>query len=206
LPALPLLATASQLASHLQQDVDTATAELRLAGASGKVRAYTKQKIHLVSDDTIELDGCQYEVVLPERPVVVDGSHVLTVVEVSSLGVASPALTINRDFMRRGQVLRRMAGAGWDALVGYPRGRWAPTVRVTYSHGYVTIPDEIVDVVLDVAARTYINPSALRSFTIDDYSETYAIENINAADLTAANKATLSEAGYRRRTGSARIR
>jgi hypothetical protein len=203
--SLPLLATAEQLASVLQQDLDRATAELALATASGKVRAYTRQRIDLVTGETIDLEGYVREVLLPQRPVVEDNSHTLTVTEVSSLGLALPTLQAYRDYIRIGQRLIRTAGAGWDALVGYPMGIWQPTVRVTYSHGYATIPDEIVGVVLDLASRIYNNPKGLRSVTVDDYTRVYANETIGVAELTDANKKALAAAGFRLRARSMRL-
>ncbi|MFF4417089.1 hypothetical protein ACFYY8_31600 [Streptosporangium sp. NPDC001559] len=60
-------------------------------------------------------------------------------------------------------------------------------VNVTHTHGFVTIPDELLDLVCSVAMRLGSVPSSggmeagVRSETIDDYSVTYAAEVVTHA-------------------------
>lgn len=197
------LATASQLASRVQSDVDTASAQLALDNASGLIRAIARQQITFVSQETIDLPGGGRILALPQRPLVVDGSNPLTVVELGDFGGENITLVEGRDFERLGNELTR-GYPSWaleGRLQNWPanrvRGIWAPRVRVTYSHGYATVPDDVVDLCLDVAQALYTNPNGLRSMTIDDYSETRATELLGAATVESI-KARLGATGRRR--------
>lgn len=204
------LATPAQLASRLQMDVDTASAELALAGASGFVRAIARQTFSFVSQETVILRGTEQVLRLPQRPAVVDtGSNLLTVVELAEFGGVELTMVEDRDYSRVGNELSR--GYPWwgtnTRLMGYPRTRplgvWAPRVQVTYSHGYATIPDDVVAVVLDAASVIYDNPTGLRSFSIDDYSETKASEVLGAA-MVESIAVKLGITGRRKRSFSIR--
>ncbi|WP_416976715.1 hypothetical protein [Streptomyces sp. T028] len=203
--ALPPLATVADLEAAMQQpagSLPVASAELALRRASARVRSYTRQDITFVENETIELPGGERILRLPQRPLVVDAGHPLTVVELGEMGGLEVTLTENTDFTRLGNELTR--GYPWYAprrTMGWPwrqqLGVWAPRVRVTQSHGYVDeIPDDIVDVVLDLATLNMSNPDNLRSVSIDDYSRTYASETIGNAKLTAGHKEDLRP--YRR--------
>jgi hypothetical protein len=206
------LATPSQLASRLKMDVDTSTAQLAVDSASGFVRAIGRQQYNFVSQETVVLRGGERVLVLPERPLVVDaGPNLLTVTELGEFGGVSVLLVEDRDYSRLGNELTRGYPWWWattsQRLMGYPRARplgvWAPRVQVIYSHGYATIPDDVVGCVLDAAAVLYDNPTGLRSFTIDDYTETKAAEVLGAA-LVQAIADKLGIAGRRRRAFSIR--
>jgi hypothetical protein len=79
--------------------------------------------------------------------------------------------------------------------MGWPwnraQGIWAPKVRVTYSHGWTEVPEDIVDVVLDLATMNLANPENLRQVSIDDYQRTFASETIGSAALTKGHKDAL---------------
>jgi hypothetical protein len=205
------LATPSQLASRLQQDVDTATAQLALDGASGLVRAIARQQFDFVSQETVVLRGGERVLTLPQRPLVVDsGPNLLTVVELGEFGGINMTMVENRDFSRIGNELTRGYPWWWNQtqrLMGYPRalplGVWTPRVQVTYSHGYTTIPDDVLSCVLDAGSVLYDNPTALRSVSIDDYSETKAQEVLGAA-MVDQIRMKLGIAGRRRRAFSIR--
>lgn len=201
--ALPPLATVADLEAAMQVapgSLDTDQAELALRRASARVRSHTGQDITLVEDETVLLDGGERVLVLPQRPAVVDAEHPLTVVELPDWGGVEIEAVEDRDFTRLGSELTR--GYPWyntSRLAGWPwqraLGVWAPRVRVTYSHGYAEVPDDIVDVVLDLATMSMSNPTNLRdeSVQIDDYShsQTYASETIGGARLTANHKRAL---------------
>jgi hypothetical protein len=196
------LATPSQLASRVQGDVDTASAELALANASGLIRAIARQYFEFVSQETVDLVGNGRILVLPQRPAVVDGPNPLTVVELGDFGIPDATLLEGRDFERLGNELTRgypswWAGSRLQGWPGRPIGLWAPRVRVTYSHGYTTIPDDIVALCLDIAQALFTNPEGLRSMSIDDYSETRASEMLGAATVESI-KARLGATGRRR--------
>ncbi|MDX2749649.1 hypothetical protein PV413_03215 [Streptomyces scabiei] len=198
--ALPPLATVADLGS-LAESAPAADVQLALRWASGRVRRYVRQDITLVEDDTIDLPGGERVLKLPQRPLVVDEEHPLTVVELAEPGGVEVIAVENRDYTRLGSELTRSQSyyaltriAGWP----YQRqlGVWAPRVRVTYSHGDAEIPDDIVEIVVDLAKMNLANPENLRSVAIDDYSRTFAAETIGGARLTRAHKEDLRP--YRR--------
>ncbi|MGW1102713.1 hypothetical protein [Streptomyces sp. NPDC002540] len=193
--ALPPLATAADLEATGATGSD-AQLEMALRRASARVRRYTRQDITFVVGDTIDLPGGGRVLRLPQYPLVVDSGNPLTVVEVADFsGIEWTALQ-DRDYSRLGNELTR--GYPWQAptrLMGWPynraQGVWAPKVRVTYSHGYAEVPDDILDVVLDLATMNLSNPENLRQVSIDDYQRTFASETIGSASLTNAHKEAL---------------
>lgn len=200
------LITTGQLTARLKislNDLDQAAADQAIRSASGIVRALTRQTITLVENDTVVLAGGKRVLTLPQRPLVVDGTHTLTVVEVGEFGAPDLTMVEDRDYTRLGNELTR--GLPWwqstTRLMGWPwtrpLGVWAPRVRVTYSHGETVAPDDIVDACLDAAVPIYDNPSRLRQVTIDDYTETYASEVLGDA-LVESLRRKLGVEGRRR--------
>ncbi len=207
--ALPLLATVDELTDYLQQSVPLAPgpAQLALRLASAAIRRHTKQMISFVAGETITTMGGERVLRLPQRPVVVDADNPLTVVElVDGTGLEIPA-TEERDFLRYGAELHR--GQAWPTsrLMGFPRrypaGIWAPRVKVTYSHGYEEIPDEIVGIALDLAAASMSNPRRLRSEASGAVSVTYTVETFGTGSLTSDHRAILRD--FKRNTLSVRL-
>lgn len=204
------LATTAQLASRLHATLTSPDDQNAVDHGSGLVRAIGRQQYDFVSQETIVLPGGERKLVLPERPLVVDGSNPLTVVELGEFGGIDIAMVEDRDFSRLGNELTRGYPWWWNntqRLMGWPHyrplGVWAPRVQVTYSHGYATVPDDLVSIVLDVAAVLYDNPTALRSISIDDYTETKASEVLGAA-MVDSIRIKLGVAGRRRRAFSIR--
>jgi hypothetical protein len=196
------LITVAQLASRLQSTADEPSATQAITDASGLVRAVARQTFDFVSQETVILAGGEKFLTLPERPLVEDVTNPLALTEIGDYGGIDFTLIENRDFTRVGNELTR--GYPWyltSRLQGWPhryaRGVWAPRVRVTYSHGYVTIPDDVVAIVLDVAQSLYTNPSGLRSWVTPEYSETYATELLGAATVDSLKK-RLGVLGHRR--------
>lgn len=192
----PPLAQVADLQSAMQRTIDPTQAALALRRASAQVRRYTRQTITYVSQETIVLPGGDRVLRVPDRPLVVDAQTPLTVVELADLGGAQINCVEGRDFTRLGDELTR--GYPWYApgrLMGWPRrnlGVWAPRVQITYSHGYTEVPDDVMDVVLDLATMSLTNPQGLRQETIDDYSRTFAAETIGGATLSDGHKEALA--------------
>lgn len=204
------LATPEQLASALQMDLDLATAQLALDIASGFVRAIARQTFSFVSQETVVLTGNERVLTLPERPAVVDDENPLTVTEIGEFGGVDVPMIEDRDYSRVGNELTRGYPWWWNntsRLMGYPRTRplgvWAPRVRVTYSHGDIVIPGDVVGVTVQAAAPLYDNPTGLRSYSIDDYSETKAAEVLGSA-MVDSIRVKLGITGRRRRAFSIR--
>lgn len=198
--ALPLLASAADLQDTGVTGTD-AGMSLALRRASARVRAYTRQDLSFVENETVDLPGGQRVLALPQRPLVVDDSHPLAVIEIADFSGIEWEAVENRDYRRLGNELTR--GCPWQApnrLMGWPWNRalgvWADRVRVTYSHGYQEIPDDILDVVLDLATMNLTNPNGLRAEHVGGESVTYAAETIGNAKLTVPHKEALRP--YRR--------
>ncbi|PYC83449.1 hypothetical protein C7C46_08945 [Streptomyces tateyamensis] len=202
----PPLAQVADLQTAMQRPVDAAQAALAIRRASARVRKWTRQTFTFVQQETIVVDGGDRILRVPDRPLVVDANNPLGVVELADLGGVQLTLVEQRDYIRNGDELTR--GYPWYApgrLMGWPRrnlGIWAPRVQLTYSHGYATVPDDVMDVVLDLASMNLTNPQNLRQEAIDDYSRTFASETIGNAQLTDAHKEEL--ASYRVNLASVR--
>ncbi|MGE7432762.1 hypothetical protein [Kitasatospora sp. NPDC001175] len=193
---LPPLAQVADLEAAMQRTIDPMQGALAIRRASARVRRYTRQTITFVSQETIILPGGDRVLRLPDRPLIVDANNPLTVVELADLGGVQITCIEGRDYLRLGDELTR--GYPWYApgrLMGWPRrnlGVWAPRVQITNSHGYQDVPDDIEDVVLDLATMNLTNPQGLRQEVIDDYSRTFASETIGGAVLTDAHKEALA--------------
>lgn len=139
--------------------------------ATAAIKNYCHQTIELVEDDEITLDvwAPRWNLVLPEMPVV----SVASVVEDGETLVEGD----DEDYVlaQYGQLIRR--GARWE--VG------PQIVTVTYTHGYATLPDDVVAVCTRAAARAF--QAGLRanemeavpgvaSKSLGDFSVSYAAE------------------------------
>lgn len=144
------LATASDLASYLQQDLDTSTATLVLSIASAELEAAADTKFSSTSATyTVEGTG-QQSISLPRYPIIA----------VQSVTVDGVAVT---DYTRIGSNLYRILRFGGTSP-------YAAAVVVTFTYGYVTVPDDVKSAVLEMAAQAYVNPTLAMREQIDDYS------------------------------------
>ncbi|GAA3416208.1 hypothetical protein [Streptosporangium vulgare] len=82
----------------------------------------------------------------------------------------------------------------------YPHRRWPVDVNITLTHGLVTLPDELVELVCSVAVRLGATADAagmeagIRSESIDDYSVTYASDALTtAANLLPGEESALRQ-------------
>jgi hypothetical protein len=151
-----MYATASDLASYLQKDLDTATATLAITVSSGmfSARAATMFAPTTVTYQ-VEVAGCR-DLRLPYRPVI-------SVQAVRVIGLAGT--TTITDYTRIKTVLYRLIGFGvW--------GRFPPDMaEVDLTYGYATCPDDVKGAVLESAGMAYEHPdAALIAEAIDDYS------------------------------------
>lgn len=196
------LATTEDLRRRLGVDLDSVQADRALAHASALVRRVGRQDYSFVSQETVILAGGERVLTLPQRPIVVDSSNPLTVTELGDFGDIDVTMIEGRDFRRIGNELtrgfplwNRSRFMGWPLY--NPLGVWLPRVRVTYSHGELIVPDDLVSLVVDVAQLMYSNPTGLRQFTTPEYSETYASEVLGKSTV-AGIRAQLSGTGRRR--------
>jgi hypothetical protein len=163
-----LLATPSDLASVLQEDVDTATATLLLETATAAVQGVTGQRLVQVVADSVtidldELDDHHY-LYLPEQPVTA----------VTSAAIGSTAVVDFTTELSQGRLWRAY---GWRSTLirYYPQ---PSTATVVYTHGFAAGDQRLQlarSSALQLAAASYVNasPGVIRE-QIDDYQVQYA--------------------------------
>lgn len=175
------LVTPDELASWLQQNLDTATAQLLIRQATGKVQAACGQTLVQVLNDTLVLEGSPGKWLdLPQRPVT--AVHSVTFQD----GNQQPVTLDPTQYTVAGN--RMWRGYGWQyatvlmppARVPYWRYLTYPPpsiITVVCDHGYAPDDPELEEargVVLALCAQAYSNPGGSRSVTVDDYTETYS--------------------------------
>jgi hypothetical protein len=209
------LATPSDLASHLQQDVDTSTATLLIECATAVVQQMCGgQRIVQVTDDVATILGTSDSWLdLPQIPVTA----------VTSVVRDGTTLAVGVDYKVFGN--RLWSRRGWQSNIGWPvdyvngygytePAAWRPSygdswlgpepgaVTVTYTHGYAPGAQQLQlarDAVLSLIASTYTNPSGASSESIDDYTIQYA--HTQAAMHSAASSSTHLQAALRKQYG-----
>lgn len=155
------LVTPEELASFLQQDLDTATATLLIEMATGKVQAACGQRLVAVTSTfVIDVDPCDYGpwLTLPQLPVR----------SVASVLLDGVAVT---DWYLRSQRLWR--SSGWINYLDRP----TQIIVEDVAHGHLDGSQALQlarDYTLALAAAGYGNPGGAASEQIDDYRVTYA--------------------------------
>lgn len=178
------LATVADLEARLGRSLDateTIRAEALLAGASARVRAYTGQQFEQATS-SVRLRSRGGRIRFPQRPV----TDVASITDVDGNAI---------DFdWYAGSVI---GGLG-------VRVDW---VDATYTHGYATIPDDVVEVVCQMVLRAFgsdPSASAITQESVEGYS--YSIGAAGAAGavgMLADEKAALDV--YRRKGGTIRV-
>jgi hypothetical protein len=152
---MALYATPEELASYLQQDLDTATATLALTAASAQFSLAADTRFASTAVTYTRLGTFYTSIVLPFRPVIA-----VQAVRINSATVTGYTLIRN--------VLYRSAGFG-TCFATPP-----DAVQVDLTHGYTAVPDDVKAAVLDMAAQAYAVPvAAVTSESIDDYAVRY---------------------------------
>ncbi len=162
--------TAADVAAFLQIEVTEYDAALERAirEASAAIQNYCHQTLEAVEDDEVEfVYASGRRLFLPELPV----SEVSEVVE------DGETLTETDDYLLGAHGVLHRVGRAW---VGGPA-----FISVTYSHGYETLPDDLVGVATRMAARAYQaglraanaeGVPGIASTTLGDYSVTFTGE------------------------------
>lgn len=180
------LATPSDLASWLQQDLDASTAGLLLECATGVIQATVGQRI-VRATTTPSLPGtCGQWLNLPQWPVV----------SVASVELDGTAIT---DWELIG--VRLWRAGGWQ-----PSGT-PVVVEPTYTHGYASNDQALQfgrSAALSLCAPFYSNPGGASSVKIDDYAETYGA--MTAAMTANTHLAAALRAAYGAGVGTTAMR
>lgn len=175
-----MLASPSDLASYMQQDVDTSTATLLLDGATSVIQSYTGQTLTYVQDDTVTLVPYNNEIKLPQRPVIdVTAVQSLAAGEWQVVqGVIRPTYLLDgstNSVWWTGDV----SDSPWYQFVA--QLPW-PTVDVTYSHGLQVIPNDLQLACLMVAGQLMSNPAGLQQEAVGNVMVRY--DRAGGAGLT----------------------
>lgn len=167
-----MLVTVPELASVMQQPLDTSTATLAIEIATGAVQAAAGQRIVQVVDDEVILDLDQLDdgnyLYLPEGPVT----------EVTSAIIGATTVTDYTTQLSRGRMWRAL---GWrTSALHWADCRTPSTVTVVYTHGYPTGDQKLQlarGVTFELAKTGYRaaeGGGAVLREQIDDYSVQYA--------------------------------
>lgn len=169
------LATPAQLGAFMQETIaaNDASALLYLSIASGMVRDSLQQQITATTGEVIladPIDGSY--VLLPELPI-----SDVSLVETFDGTVWTTADPSTYTVSKRLGMIAGKPGYG----VAWPSD--PETWRVTYSHGFATVPDSLVGVVCGVAARAYASPVAVDLERLGGYQVKYAVESAGFSPL-----------------------
>ena len=145
-----------------------ASCERAIAEATAAIRNYCHQYLEWVADDEITLDCAGgTRVFLPELPVT----------EVSEVIEDGEILTEDDDYKLGQHGILHRVNCDWEAGI--------QIITITYSHGYATLPDDIVAVATRAAGRVYqvgLRASdtegvpGVSAKSLGDYSVSYASE------------------------------
>lgn len=178
------LADAADLSARLGITFTTAQqtrANALLDDAAAAVRNYCRQQFTRVVDDTAILEGSPEEwLYLPERPVV----SINTVTAGGAL-LASGFWRLQNDALFR--------YGGWDTRFYGAASPWNQpnTIVVVYTHGYLTIPDDIVGVVCKLARSSWINPESLKRYQLGSLQAEFFPESAGIGALDDDDKRIL---------------
>ncbi len=192
-------ATVEQLGRFLNRVLtpdDYPAAQQSLDTASDAIRSLVKQDLDAVTSTAVLLNpnpsGSATIVLPPPYPV-------NSVASVETLGtdlVTWTLLTYQQDWnWRTDGILTRIAVP--SDVTNVPIVNW-PTipqsVRVTYQHGYASIPGGLISICLSSAARQFTNPTGIVQESLGGYMVRYA-PNTHGIDFTPAEERVL---GYYR--------
>jgi len=164
------LATVEDLNDFSQLALDPAdsSAAFLLSVASGMIRRYLEQDITQVVDDVEYVDpvggGYAFLRQLPVQSV----SKVETTLDGATWATVNPA---NYTASRRLGIVyaKPYTGERWPT----DHESW----RVTYSHGYLIIPDELKGVACSIAARFYSTPAGIDMERTGQRQVKYSLES-----------------------------
>lgn len=184
--------------------LDPATGPGFLNRASERVRAYTGQTISRVINDTAQVPVRNFEAYMPQLP-----ADKPTVVQFDGVTF------LENSSWYWDPIQYRLCGINpYITSANFTGWWWRQNNRyvdVTYSHGYVTVPDTIKEIVCAIAYRFSKTPGAAEGGTRQESAGgvaiTYASETLSSsAALTASEKASLDQVIPRRRQMSIAMR
>ncbi len=181
-------ATASALNAFTGLMLDSAQADQVLSQVTADIQAWTKQALVQVVGDVVTVDPqVGGTVLLPERPITA-----VTTLEWLDDMAGQGWQVIDPSYYRFtswGQVYLIPNGQG-DIFSTWPTDY--ATIRATYTHGYVTIPDDLVSVCVKRSARMVSNPfNLIRSETGGVRPQFFPTRGLDS-DFTDSEQAVLA--------------
>lgn len=153
--------------------------------ASAAVRNYTRQQITVSTDTAVLESTAEQWLYLPQRPVT----------EVAAVAVAGAPLAVGMWQLQNDALFRH---DGWRSRFFGSTGLWnqPDTIAVTYTHGFVELPEDIVRVVCKLAESSWVNPQRLRTALAGGVSVTIDSGSVGIGSLDEDDKRILD--AYRR--------
>lgn len=189
-----MLATLDDLETRLGHAVDNADrAEALLADASAAVVAYTGQTF-VQETTTARIRVRRGQIRLPQRPV----TEVSAIADVDGVDVThtwdgGSRIDLTGNPLNWWEINTRTTGLNW--------------VDVTYTHGYETVPSDVIGVVCQMAARALgraAEESGITQESIAGYSYTVgSVAAAGAVGMLPEEKTTLDR--YRRLLGQIEV-
>jgi hypothetical protein len=173
---MSMFCSVEDVAALLQMELDEYNPSVRRAilEASAAIQNYCHQTLELVEDDVASYMFAQGpRLFLPEVPVN----------EVSEVIEDGEELTETEDYLLADHGVLHRVGQNWAGNTAL--------IQVTYSHGYATLPDDLVAVATRAAARSYqaglraANANGvpgISSTTLGDYSVSFTGEGGGQTD------------------------
>lgn len=196
------LVTVADIEARLGRELtpaEEARIDAMLMDASALVRSYTRQDFTFTEDDNVVTRPVGTVIRLPKTPVTEVRS--VSVVTGDGLGTSTALAGWSFDGIDKVDV------AGLDTVIlnlpeWWSTG-WGPnTYRVTYSHGYLTVPDDVVAVTCATVVRVLLSPSQIAGMVGENIGKySYQLQQGTGAAgasvvLLPEHKAVLD--GYRR--------
>lgn len=154
----------ARLGRTITDPTELAQANAFLADASALISAYTRQTFTLVEDDQVLLRPVGTFLRLPQRPV----RAVTAVVAVGCDGLADTPLA---GWCWDGADLVDTTGIDSNVFVSLPAwwDDWdgPDSYRVTYDHGYDTVPPAVVAVACALVLRVLTSPSPVEGLSYE---------------------------------------
>jgi hypothetical protein len=163
------LATVQEFANHMQTTVTNSAAKSALDIATAQIQGACGQQFVYVVDDDVTLPGGTEKLVLPGAPVI-SISSVTTWDYTDLVGIPQ---AVDGAWIRSGATLIWRGGLSRlnsSPALPYFGNVWPYYVRVVYTHGYATIPDDVKGCCLLLAAEIYTSPSGAHYESIDDFA------------------------------------
>jgi hypothetical protein len=166
--------TVEQVENFLNLDIsddadNLASCEQAIDWATEDIKNYCQQYLEKVTDEEITIDFDNGNMIfLPELPVI----------SVASVVEDDETLTVTEDYKLGQYGILYRVGQDWASGV--------QIITITYTHGYETIPTDIVEVAVRSASRIYqaglrakehSGVTGVASLSLGDYSVSYGSEH-----------------------------